>query len=484
MYATTTRGPSPVALPNIYDDETLVGAPTPSPTPALIPLPPSDTRTVASTRVASPDYMPRTPSPVNYWMPEDEDIQGDMGTAAEHATFVAARRFNFGLSWSGAIHMNRRANPRGPPALPVRTIAITLSRTMIFNPLMGQVIIRTHEEPAQPTPLPALTQQQLQWLEEDLRAEMPLPTLPSYHSRAMTETRDNESIPALALVLEDEDREEAQTPAPDGPIPGVHPGLGWFRNANEETGSPIFSEYVLEDGLEIIAPYYQFDMDTDSPELLLTRGRRCTVHSRTLRARKDPYPHPALTRKQRYSFEADQPFSRLVDWALDQEEDDTLKAEVTRYRAMTKRASCIANHIAALREDLANVTQQCFQSAKSLADANAYYRIAPRVIYSTPPAEHLTDNQVHHARNFFDDPWADRPRHNTLLCSWCGTDDHNVEDCKPLTKCEYCGRWGHCSDFCRTPHDACSINEPCRILRQHARWGLHTCPSDVRVFHA
>jgi len=66
MYATTTRGPSPVALPDIYDDETLVGAPTPSPTPALIPLPPSDTRTVASTRVASPVYMPRTPSPVDY----------------------------------------------------------------------------------------------------------------------------------------------------------------------------------------------------------------------------------------------------------------------------------------------------------------------------------------------------------------------------------------------------------------------------------
>jgi hypothetical protein len=141
MYATTTRGPSPVNLPDIYDDETLVGAPTPSPTPALIPLPPSDTRMVASTRVTSPNYMPRTPSPVNYWMPKSEDVQGDMGTAAEHAAFVAARRFNFGLSWSGAIHMNRRANPRGPPALPVHTIAITLSQTMIFNLLTGQVII-------------------------------------------------------------------------------------------------------------------------------------------------------------------------------------------------------------------------------------------------------------------------------------------------------------------------------------------------------
>ena len=184
---------------------------------------------------------------------------------------------------------------------------------MIFNLLTGQVVIRTCEEPAQPALLPALTQQQLQWLEEDLRAETPLPTLPSYHSHAATETADDESIPALALVLEDEDHEEACTLAPGGPMPGVHPGFGWFHNTNEETGSPIFHEYVINDGLEIIAPYYQLNMDTDSPELLLTRGRRCTVHSCTLRAHKDPYPHPALTHKQRYSFEADQPFSHLVD---------------------------------------------------------------------------------------------------------------------------------------------------------------------------
>ena len=189
-------------------------------------------------------------------MPKDEDIQGNMGTTTKHAAFVAARCFNFGLSWSGAIHMNRRANPRGPPALPVRTIAITLLRTMIFNPLTGQVVIRTREEPAQPAPLPALTQQQLQWLQEDLQVETPVPTLPSYHSTPPTEATDNESIPALALILEDEDREEACTPAPGGPMPGIHPGFGWFRNANEETGSPIFREYVVDNRLEIIAPYY------------------------------------------------------------------------------------------------------------------------------------------------------------------------------------------------------------------------------------
>jgi len=37
-----------------------------------------------------------------------------------------------------------------------------------------------------------------------------------------------------------------------------------------------------------------------------------------------------------------------MDWAIDQEGDNTLKAEVTQYRVMTKWASRITNHIAAL----------------------------------------------------------------------------------------------------------------------------------------
>jgi hypothetical protein len=338
--------------------------------------------------------------------------------------------------------------------------------------------------PAQPTPLPALTQQQLQWLEKDLYPEPRLPTLPSYHSRAMSEVSDHPSIPALDLDLNHKDREENRTPAPNGPMLGVHPGVGWRRNLNDETGNPIFAEYLINGDLEIIAPYSQYNMDSDSPELLLTRSQRCLVHSHTLRARKDPYPLPALTRKQRYSFDADQPFFRLVDWAVDQEEDDTLKAEVTHYRALNKRASCIANHIAALRADLEDVTKQRFESVKALMDANTYYRIAPRVIYSMPPLTHMTDNQVNHACNHFNDPWADCPCHDTLHCTWCDSDNHNVEDCRPLLKCKYCNRWGHCSDFCRTPHDACQVNKLCHVPCKHARWGLHTCSSNVRVFYA
>jgi len=98
---------------------------------------------VASTRVASPVYMPCTLSPVDYWMPKDKDIQGDMGTAAEHAAFVVARCFTFGLSWSGAIRMNRRTDPRAPLPLPVCILATRLSQTGMINlPTKLQVVIR------------------------------------------------------------------------------------------------------------------------------------------------------------------------------------------------------------------------------------------------------------------------------------------------------------------------------------------------------
>jgi len=292
---------------------TPTSSPTVSPLYKNIPLPPSDTCTEASTRFASPEYMPHTPSPVNYWMPEHEDVMDEHREATEYATFIAARRFTFSLSWAGAIRTNRRANPRGPPL----SVCITKPlQILIFNPLMGQVIIQTQPELLQPTALPALTQQQLQWLEEDLRVETLTSTLPPYRSRATMELADDDNIPALDLILEEEDLRE-ETPAPVGPMPRVHLGPGWLCNANKETGSPIFHEYVIDNGLEIIAPYYQLNLNTDSPKLLLTCGRRCTVHSHTLRACKDPYPCPALTCKQRYSFEANQPFSHLVDWALD-----------------------------------------------------------------------------------------------------------------------------------------------------------------------
>ena len=73
-----------------------------------------------------------------------------------------------------------------------------------------------------------------------------------------------------------------------------------------------------------MATFYKYDFDTNSPELLLTHGCHCPVHSHPLCARADPYPHPTLTKKQEFAFTPDQPFTRLVDHAVTLKKDDSL----------------------------------------------------------------------------------------------------------------------------------------------------------------
>jgi hypothetical protein len=87
---------------------------------------------------------------------------------------------------------------------------------------------------------------------------------------------------------------------------------------------------VGAEGLET-APFIRYDFDTDSPELLATHGRGCSVHSSFLHARPKPYELPTLTKKERFLFRMDEPFSPLLDQAVELEDDITLRAEVHRH---------------------------------------------------------------------------------------------------------------------------------------------------------
>ena len=76
--------------------------------------------------------------------------------------------------------------------------------------------------------------------------------------------------------------EEHATPMPTGPQPDVFPGPGWMDNWTE-TGTRHF--FLIPHREEVcIAPFIQYDFDTPYPELLATRGRGCTVHSKPLHA--------------------------------------------------------------------------------------------------------------------------------------------------------------------------------------------------------
>src|SRR5260221_14248479 len=76
-----------------------------------------------------------------------------------------------------------------------------------------------------------------------------------------------------------------------------------------------------------VAPFVHIDWDTTSPELLGTLGRSCPVYSRCLHARADDVPRPSFNQQQEFFFTKGQVHSERVDWALEQENDDTLRAE-------------------------------------------------------------------------------------------------------------------------------------------------------------
>src|SRR5712691_10751073 len=134
-----------------------------------------------------------------------------------------------------------------------------------------------------------------------------------------------------AATREEEDRQ--RTPSPTGPQPNVHPGPGWRTNF-EDPGVRYAFQIPSSDGRREIAPFIQIDWDTSSPELLGTLGRSCPVYSRPLHARTDDVPRPSFDRRQEFFFADGQVHSEGVDWAMEQENDDTLRAEVIRHRAV------------------------------------------------------------------------------------------------------------------------------------------------------
>jgi hypothetical protein len=108
---------------------------------------------------------------------------------------------------------------------------------------------------------------------------------------------------------------------------GVIPGDDWHRNVE---GLVPQHDYTIPGlgGRPMEAPFYRYDFLPNYPELLLSRGRNCPSHLRPLRAREDPYPQRVLTSKEAYTFFPGETFTLMVDFAIRQERDETLHAEV------------------------------------------------------------------------------------------------------------------------------------------------------------
>jgi hypothetical protein len=84
-------------------------------------------------------------------------------------------------------------------------------------------------------------------------------------------------------------------------------------------------------------------------KILSTHGCGCAVETCDLQAHQDPYSCGILRTKEEYLFFEDEPFTMLVDEALDLEMDITLKAEVWRYWSARHALKKQATHLGQLR---------------------------------------------------------------------------------------------------------------------------------------
>jgi len=221
-----------------------------------------------------------------------------------------------------------------------------------------------NREPITPTdPVPSMPSSPPQFLQAD-----PLDAAPPFEQ--VVNALVQRDIDAQIARIEREEAEEGRTPTPNGPQPGVHPGPGWANNCEDRGVNYIFLIPTNPPQQFEIAPFVSIDWSSTSPELLGTRGLGCPVHAKHLHARADEFPRPALDRRQEFFFADNQTHSDSVDWAMHQEGDDTLRAEVIRHRAARTKVIRRARQVAELREQLMDDRLVLAVSTQRLAHAN------------------------------------------------------------------------------------------------------------------
>ena len=157
------------------------------------------------------------------------------------------------------------------------------SPDLLMIPLMPSPIL-LNREPITPTsPVPRYI------------SPPPYLTMPSDHFDVAS-IPSHPPTPALEHVLAAIEAEVVAEVVEDiQPQPGVLPGPEWFCNF-EDPGYRFFKLIPDPAGQLHIAPFVRIDLMTDSPQLLMTNGRNCPVHSRPLHARPEETPHAVYDR--------------------------------------------------------------------------------------------------------------------------------------------------------------------------------------------
>jgi len=305
---------------------------------------------------------------------------------------------------------------------------------------------------------------------EDVPSRSPSPISPM--AMVLYQQAETNTLKAKAMEADI----EGQTPSPNGPQPGVHPGPGWKDNF-DAVGTCHF--FVIPDGEEdVITPFISYDLHATFPELLATNSHGCMVHSCPLHARPVGQHHTAISPKDELLLVKGVQYTDLVNWALRQEDDATLTREVQYFCAHHSKATQIAHRIRVLKESLQTERLAMYRSSERLAAANAIapvYRCINRDMYQAPYFKGKRGRRAQVAiRDRAIHAWG---KDNNKMCDWCGKTGHNIEECYSLSYCRHCLQRGHNGIDCLCPHDLCNEFKDCKVYPSHPNFECGHCTS-------
>jgi hypothetical protein len=361
-----------------------------------------------------------------------------------------------------------------PPPLPIPP-PVTDDEIAEINAAVAAManIPGPNREPITPTdPVPSMPSSPPPFLEDG-----PMDASPQYDE--VINALIQRDVEAAAAALDREEEDCQRTPSPTGPQPNVHPGPGWSVNF-EDPGFRYVFNIPNGDGRREIAPFVQIDWNATNPELLGTLGRACPVYARSLHARPDEFPRPAFDLRQEFFFAEGQVHTEGVDWAMNQENDDSLRAEVMRHRAAKAQVVRRARQLADLREQLADDRFSLRQTTRRLAKANAYRRLRGHITHTlSPTTSSLNSRHIYRIKEAVDSPWNWTDEKLDDQCSWCEKEGHRVESCALIRICQLCTSRGHLEENCYQPHHRCVSFLPCHVPLLHQHRARHACPSTI-----
>jgi hypothetical protein len=266
---------------------------------------------------------------------------------------------------------------------------------------------------------------------------------------------------------------------PAGIQPGVLPGLDWHHNILED-GIAVRMQIPDGDDAVTIAPFVNIQPNDGSPRVRGTMGLGCPIDDQPLHAEPDRYPRLTMTDIQIQLFRGRESYTTMVNAALQDLQDVTLQADVYRYRAGLDRTRELAAQIVQARQDLHRERRRVSNTARRLADANAYARVYPRVMWDHAQSDRWPAELRREARARL---WRQR---NPIPiraegCLWCDSRNHNTEQCTAIQQCLLCCSWGHSERACLIPHTLCGPGEICRVPINHRRFNTQ-CHADIDTF--